>query len=166
MNNPVPTAAHGPDGSLSGWIYAIAVAAIPLALGVAMLFVLVLAIVGRDPVWAVGGMTLSEAAATKDRGGIVRMLGQGADPNGRYAVRSEVLASAALVVTPLEAAALNRLDYVMQLLMDHGATLRDAERHRLMCFLYQRGDEDTYAHLAGFAPVEPPIDCTRYDPYW
>ena len=155
-----------PDAGARAWVYIIAVAVSPVVLGAVTLLMLVLAIVGSDPVWAVGQMTLAEAAATRDRGGVVRMIGEGMDPNGRYAVRLEVLASVALDVTPIEAAALSRTDYMVELLVHHGATLGDRERHRLMCFHYRRGSEDIYQYLAGFAPTEPPIDCTPHEPYW
>jgi len=162
----VNTERSGHAGEITRRIYAVAVAASPLALGVATVMMLALATVDRDPVWAVRGMTISEAAATQDRGSVVRLIGEGVDPNARYPVRMEVLASAEFLVTPLESATLNRQDSIVQLLMDHGAVLRDAERHRLMCFLYERGNEDMYVYLAGFAPMEAPIDCSRYDPYW
>jgi len=153
-------------GLISEHCYSTAVAIAPIALAAVTLFVLVFAVIGKDPVWAVGEMTISEAAATRDRGGVVRMIREGAKPNGRYSVRPEVIASAALVVTPLEAAALNRQDYMMELLFAHGATLPNQQRRRLMCFLYQRGSEDMYAFLAEFSPMDPPINCTCYEPYW
>lgn len=83
VNRPAPT--DCPDVGLRspGRTNALTVALPPLVLGVATLWVLVLAIAGRDPVWAVGEMTISEAAATRDRGGVARMIGEGVNPNAR-----------------------------------------------------------------------------------
>ncbi len=167
LEHPTPTDREESDRRSPDGIYAVAVAGPPLALGVATVLVLALAIPGRDPVWSVSEMTISESAALADRGAVVRMISAGLDPNSRYPVRSEVLASSTLVMTPIEAAALNRRVEMVQLLLEHGATLRDTERHRLMCHLYRGAFEASYVFLAGFGlPSEPPIDCTGHEPYW
>jgi hypothetical protein len=81
-----------------------------------------LAVVDRHPFWPRVSVTLSEAAAAGDAGEVVRLLEQGHDPNGRYAVKAGLLAGRSLVVTPLEAAARAGHPQVESLLIGAGAT--------------------------------------------
>ena len=73
-------------------------------LAAATLVFLGLAVFGRDPIWAPMPMTLSEAAASGNAGEVARLLAEGHDPNGQYAVQAGLLTRGTVVVTPLEAA--------------------------------------------------------------
>jgi len=81
-----------------------------------------LAAVDRHPFWPRVSVTLSEAAARGDAGEVVRLLGDGQDPNAPYAVKAGLLSRRPLVVTPLEAAAGNA--EIEALLVRAGATRR------------------------------------------
>lgn len=81
-----------------------------------------LAAVDRHPFWPHVSITLSEAAAAGDAGEVVRLLGQGQDPNGRYTVKAGLLAGRRLVVTPLDAAARAGNPQIEALLVGAGAT--------------------------------------------
>ena len=59
---------------------------------------------GVDPLWAVEPITLSEAAALRDNGEVVRLIESGEDVNGTSAVRPDILSTHSLVITPIEAA--------------------------------------------------------------
>jgi hypothetical protein len=89
---------------------------------------------GADPLWAIEPMTLSEAAALRDNGEVVRLLELGADVNGASRVREQILEDHPLVLTPIEAAvAAERADMV-ELLLERGARMDEAMWTRLMCF--------------------------------
>ena len=81
-----------------------------------------LAAADRHPFWPRTSMTLSEAAATGDAGEVVRLLGQGQDPNARYFVKAGLLARRSVVVTPLEAAVHAGDPQIEALLIRAGAT--------------------------------------------
>ena len=88
---------------------------------------------GWDPLWAVEPLTLSEAAALRDNGEVVRLIQSGSDVNAKSIVRADVFSSQTLTMTPLEAAvAAERADMV-ELLFEQGARPDPQQWTRLMC---------------------------------
>jgi hypothetical protein len=150
---------------------AIGLAAIGLGLP-GLLFVAATAVMlmglpfGMDPLWAVEPTTLSEAAALRDNGEVVRLIELGADVNGASLVRPNVLAERELTMTPLEAAvAAERADMV-ELLLERGARVDVAQWTRLMCFAASVEADEIRALLAPLQ-AEPLTDaCDRVQIPW
>jgi len=123
------------DRIFSAFMHAAIVAALapPLLIGLAALYVLVSAAFGAHPLWNEPELTMSEAAALKDRGTIQRLIWEGVDPNRRSRVRAGVLKSEDLNLTPLEASVGTRTPVTMQFLLMHGALMDDRDRKVLVC---------------------------------
>lgn len=107
--------------------------------------------------WALGGvpfaatpvLTLSEAAATRDAGEVLRLIEQdGADPNRPYPVRAGILRDEATSLLPLEAAVLSRRAEIVRLLLRHGAAVSAEEGRRLICVARAANDGDVAGALA------------------
>ena len=111
----------------------VAALAPPLLIGIAALSVLGGSIVGVHPLWHEPELTISEAAALKDRGTIQRLIWEGVDPNRRSRVRGGVLKNEELNVTPLEASVGTRTPVTMEFLLMHGALMDDRDRKVLVC---------------------------------
>lgn len=102
---------------------------------------------GRDPLWAVEPLTLSEAAALRDNGEVVRLIHSGSDVNAKSIVRADVFSDQSLTMTPLEAAvAAERADMV-ELLLEQGARPDAGQWTRLMCFAASVEADDVRALL-------------------
>src|SRR5690606_36396339 len=82
----------------------------PLAvLPLVSLFVVGSWALGREPFASTPALTLSEAAATRDGGEVLRLIEQeGADPNRTYRVRAGILRGEAESLLSLEAAVASR----------------------------------------------------------
>lgn len=94
-----------------------------LATLVVILILLVGWTVGYHPFWPIPEVTVSEAAATADHAEVVRLITNGADPNGPSPVRIGIINDTAHVMTPLEAAVFVRRLELVKLLVEHGAVL-------------------------------------------
>lgn len=94
---------------------------LPLAATIAVRLVLLGASVSGHPIlWGPEPLTLSEAAAFRDAGEVVRLLAAGHDPNATYPVRDGAV-KGRVAATPLEAARGAGRDDIVQLLLDAGA---------------------------------------------
>ena len=123
-------------------------------------------------VWTLGGLaggglwpavhvTLSDAAATRDRGEAARLIAMGEDPNRPARVRAGLLPGGkSQVITPLEAALAVRRTEMAQMLLDHGARVDAPQLRALRCYSEQFRDADVRAFLERLAP-EPWPDCER-----
>jgi len=121
---------------------------------------------GADPLWAVEPMTLSEAAALRDNGEVVRLIELGEDVNGTSAVRPDIVSDRALVLTPIEAAvAAERADMV-ELLLEQGARMDTALWTRLMCFSANVEADDVRALLEPRRPEGSVEDCNHVQVRW
>ena len=107
--------------------------------------------------WKGGSLTLSEAAALRDGGEVVRQIAAGADPNAIYPLRPGVLAASSL--TPLEAAVGARRAEIVQLLVLHGARVDAAGWRRLHCFAVGLGALDVVKAVDAFAPQAADLSC-------
>jgi hypothetical protein len=140
----------------------------PLALAVALLVPLCIATVGI--VWVAAGERVgaapfaglvprnsAEAAALGSAGDLLRLLRRGEDPHGVYTVRPDVMSSAILRATTLEAAMWSRQREMIQLLDREGAIDGDRERRALACLAADLRIEDVVEYLApeGVGDCEP-----------
>ena len=121
---------------------------------------------GADPLWAVEPITLSEAAALRDNGEVVRLIDSGVDVNGTSAVRPDILSAHSLVMTPIEAAvAAERADMV-ELLLEQGARMDAALWTRLMCFSASVEADDVRALLEPRRPEDAVEHCDGIEIGW
>jgi len=121
---------------------------------------------GVDPLWKVEPITLSEAAALRDNGELVRLIDSGEDVNGTSTVRPDILSAHPLVITPMEAAvAAERADMV-ELLLEQGARLDAALWTRLVCFAASVEADDVQALLESRRPEDAVEHCDGVEIGW
>mgnify|MGYP002821411294 FL=1 len=106
-------------------------------------------------------LTLSEAAALRDGATIVRLISQGKDPNAAYRVRAGFLSEQASKMTPLEAAIEARRSEIVQVLIDSGLVIHEAEWNGAWC---SATDSDVRAVLETVRPVRLEPDCSISSP--
>jgi hypothetical protein len=121
---------------------------------------------GADPLWEVDTITLSEAAALRDNGEVVRLIESGVDVNTPGAVRQDIVAARALVLTPLEAAVASRRADMVELLLEQGAQLDAATWTRLVCFSNSVKATDILSLIEPRRPVAATENCDRVDIPW
>jgi hypothetical protein len=114
---------------------------------------------GAHPFWAMPDITLSEAAATRDAGEVVRLIEQEhQDPNTVYRIRDGVIGRAT-TITPVEAAVIVKREEMVRLLLRLGATPSPGDRHRLACAAREMGAGDVVAVLTSEAGSAQPLAC-------
>jgi hypothetical protein len=123
--------------------------------------------VGYRPMAAPLDLTLSEAAALRDHGEILRQVRAGEDPNARRRVRENYLRGTDVQVTPLEAAiAVRRVD-VFDLLVALGARVDARTLPELWCFAEQLGAGDVLERLDARSRIGRALpDCTAVVTPW
>ena len=107
--------------------------------------------------WKGGSLTLSEAAALRDAGEVVRQIASGADPNATYPLRPGILDASSL--TPLEAAVDSRRAEMVDVLMGHGAKVSADEWHRLHCAALHLRASDLVSTLSRYRPDGAATSC-------
>ena len=119
------------------------------------------AVFGSTPTfWQGGTLTLAEAAALRDQGEVARLIEAGADPNGEYALRPDVLATTR--ATPLEAAVDARRPEIVQLLMHEGATVDEHGWRHLHCLAVDTGAADVVEAVDAYRPAAAAVvSCTQ-----
>jgi hypothetical protein len=119
------------------------------------------AVFGSTPTfWQGGPLTLAEAAALRDQGEVARLIEAGADPNGEYALRPDVLAVSR--ATPLEAAVLARRPEIVQLLMHEGAAMDERSWRHLHCVAAEIGQDDVIKGIDAYRPATAAaVSCTQ-----
>jgi hypothetical protein len=110
------------------------------------------AVLGSTPTfWEGGPLTLAEAAALRDQGEVARLIEAGADPNGEFALRPDVLSVSR--ATPLEAAVLARRAEIVELLMHEGAAVDERTWHHLRCVAAEIGEDDVIDAIDAYRPA-------------
>ena len=101
----------------------------------ALAVALVLAAFGRHPMWPDEpvNLTLSEAAAVRDSGEIVRLVERGENPDAARNVRPGLLLDVAVRLTPIEAAVASRDPQIVRVVLANGAALDGSLWNRLQC---------------------------------
>ncbi len=114
---------------------------------------------GFDPMWYVEPVTLPEAAALRDNGEVMRLIGLGADPNEAGTVRAGFAHREAQVLTPLEAAVAIRRADMVEVLLENGAVMDVATWTRLICFADVVEAGDVRALLEQRRPQDASASC-------
>lgn len=148
-----------------GLIVTAAVAAFPALLVVVAVGILIGALFGFHPFWNEPELTMSEAAALKDRGTIQRLIWNGVDPNRPARVRPGILRSNELVVTPLVASVGTRTAVTMEFLLSRGAIMSDDERAVIVCLAIKDEAREILEFLEQNGPREEP-DCEHVATPW
>lgn len=115
---------------------------------------LLIAVPGGYRVFAApADLTLAEAAALGDRAEVLRLIGEGVDPNMAARVRGGMIGNDDVALTPLAAAvAVGRVD-VVELLMRHDAGLHPADIPGLLCLAEKAEKDDVMAFLKEREPA-------------
>jgi hypothetical protein len=113
--------------------------------------------VGAEPFAGIVPHNGAEAAALAHAGDLLRFLRLGEDPHAVYAVRPEVISSAILRATTVEAAMWSRQVEMIKLLEREGAIDGKEEREALACLASDLKIDDVVVHLApeGVSGCEP-----------
>jgi hypothetical protein len=140
---------------------------LPLAIAVALLVPIGIATAGIA--WVAAGeragarpfaglvpQNSAEAAALANAGDLLRFLRRGEDPHVVYPVRPDVISSAILRATTIEAAMWSRQVEMIKLL-DREGLIRDNERALLTCLAVDLQIDDIVGYLApeGSSTCEP-----------
>jgi len=110
-------------------------------------------------------MNLTEAAAVSSHADAARLLGEGADPNARARLRAGLVKNVETVMTPLEAATGAIRTGPLKMLVDHGATIDQANYIVLWCAATSRNNQDMLRFLESRRPAAP-IDCRTVPALW
>lgn len=137
----------------------------PALLGVVAVFVLAGAAVGWHPFWNEPQLTISEAAALKDRATIHRLISNGVDINAPAKVHAPILKGYDIVVTPLEASVGTRTPTAMQFLLARGARMDAHERDVVMCLAIKDDAQEIIRFLRESGAGQAP-DCEHVATPW
>ena len=121
---------------------------------------------GVDPLWYVEPVTLPEAAALRDDGEVMRLIGLGADPNEAGTVRAGFAHNEAQMLTPLEAAVGIRRADMVEVLFENGAQMDAATWTQLLCFADVVGAGDVRALLEQRRPQDASASCEGVKTPW
>jgi hypothetical protein len=133
--------------------------AIPAALWLAAATFVMVASMSDSAGVPASSMTLSEAAALRDRAELVLLIAGGADLEARSRVRGGIIREQEYMLTPLEAATVMRRDDVLRLLVAEGAALNDETFPVLYCLASVSGFDETATVLRELAPDRGTPSC-------
>ena len=118
---------------------------------------------GRPIIWPPTDVTLSEAVALRDQGEVVRQIMMGIDPNKRYLVRRVFRVDEEVALTPLEAAVVTREPYMVDLVVDYGASVNERNAATLQCLAVGVREETIRRYLVDLAGE---ADCAGVELPW
>ena len=122
---------------------------------------LVLTLIDTHPMWRQPEMNLSEAAAARDLGEIVRLIEASEDPDAARDVRPGFLAETAIRATPLEAAVASKDVESVRILLMNGATMTAGVWHHLRC---NAEDDEMREFLDRRRPAGSASQCSSHHP--
>ena len=113
--------------------------------------------IGAHPFAGLAAQNSAEAAALANAGELLRFMRRGENPHAVYPVRPEVISSAILRATTVEAAMWSRQVEMIRLLEREGAIDGGEERTALACLAADLQIDDVLEHLApdGLSGCEP-----------
>lgn len=145
-------------GALGTRVAIVLVAAPPVLLAAACLAFTVLGQFGRNPFWPLATVTVSEAAALRDRAAVAAFADAGVDLSARYAVRPELLDAldaSAEQVTPVEAAILADRAEILSVLFRAGVAAPPDAVREWVCLARERRRGDALNFLVErFSPPD------------
>jgi hypothetical protein len=103
---------------------------------------------GIQPFAGLTPQNSAEAAALADAGGVLRFLRRGEDPHAVHPVRPEIISSAILWATTVEAAMWSRQLEMIKLLDRAGVIAGDEERASLSCLAADLNIDEVVEYLA------------------
>jgi hypothetical protein len=136
----------------------------PAMVGLLAVVVLVGAAVGKHPFWSEPPLTISEAAALKDRATLQRLISNGVDINAPAIVHAPILKSYDITLTPLQASVGTRTPTAMEFLLARGARMDARERDVLMCLAIKDDAQEIVRFLREGA--QQPPDCEHVATPW
>ena len=110
----------------------------------------------HHPMWTERDLNLSEAAAVRDLGEIVRLIEASEDPDAARDVRPGYLADTTVHLTPLEAAVASKDVESVRILLLNGATMTKGSWHHLRCMTE---NDEIRGYLDRIRPAEEPGEC-------
>jgi len=123
--------------------------------------VLIATLFGYRALAAPADLTMSEAAVLRDEAELLRQIRHGAAPDVAYTIRRGMLSDQDYILPPLEAAIAARHAEVVQVLVDNGTKLTDANLPRLVCLARLNEATDIAAFLQAHSPPDAAaIDCS------
>jgi hypothetical protein len=121
----------------------------PLAIAMAVLLAVAVGEgAGGHPFGGLAPQNLGEAAGLGLAPDVIRFLGRGDDPRRVYAIRREVISSAVLKATALEASMWSRQLELVELLERQHALDDEGDRRGLACLARDLDIDDVVEHLA------------------
>ena len=118
---------------------------------------------GGDP----KSLTLSEASAVASHADVARLLDAGADPNGTYRVRANLVRNDERMLTPLEAATGAIRSGPLQMLVDRGARIDAMTYPVLLCAAKARHNDDMLRLLDKHLQSDVyAVDCENVRKVW
>lgn len=142
--------------------WAAALTTVPVAvLAVAWLAVLAVASTGEHPIWDVRPRNVSEAAAFRDGGTVVRRVWRGENAAVPAEVRGGFISDEPVSMTAIDAAVDARRPEIVQLLLDLGVTLDEVSWLRAQC---AATDPDIQTIIAPHRPEGAATECGDEQP--
>jgi hypothetical protein len=135
---------RGADVALSASTIALVTGLAPAAVIASAALLVLIAVVGYQPLWATREVTLDEAARNGDIAEVSRLVKGGADPN-----------------PALEAGVESRQVEVLQVLVNAGATADELRRQRLACLAVAVTAPEVGDYLRSTLPPAAPPDCPK-----
>jgi hypothetical protein len=142
---------------------AFALAAPGCVVAAASVVALLMAAVGRYPMWPHQNVNLAEAAGVGDEAEVSRLIENGTDPNARYPVRGGLIFAVPVQLTPLEAATAADDDRMVTRLLLEGAHVDARTWSYLRCIA---GGADVPRLLDELRPAGADLKCRGVRPPW
>ena len=144
----------------------LAIAVPAAALAMASLTLVVMTASHRGPLWSDRTINVSEAAASRDRATMIRLIDEGSDPAKAYPVAAGVLFDRPLHLTPLEAAIAARRPEVVDLLLWRMPHRDAAVLTRAWCLARRAGDGDVTRAVERYRLDAEEPDCSQTPVPW
>lgn len=140
---------------------ALAIAVPGGALAMVSLALLMSTAMHRGPLWSDRAINVSEAAATRDRATMMRLIDEGSDPAKAYPVAAGILSDQPLQLTPLEAAIAARRPEVVDLLLWRMQRRDASVLARASCLARRGGDSEVVRAVERYRVDAGEPDCSR-----